>query len=135
MSDIFLVVLSHATKISRTTPLLSAKFGSLCEVLGISSSWKYYTPSEYGKVAEIVPIVGTVGSALVTYYSGILRTPNLLLRCLVTSSSSCMMDTSLLHDGISAKSSHSSHDVVYDLNCLIIAQFMILGMVGRPMSS
>ena len=101
----------------------------------ISSSWKESTPSEYGKVAEIVPIVSTVGSALVTYDSGILRTPNLLLRCSVTISSSCMMDTSLLHAGMSAGSYHSSHDVVYDLNCLILSQFMILGMIGRPMSS
>ena len=101
----------------------------------ISSSWKEYTPSEYGKAAEIVPIVGTVGSTLVTYDSGILRTPNLLLMCSVTSSSSYMMDTSLLHAGRSSGSSHSSHDVVYDLNCMILSQFMILGMIGRPMSS
>ena len=101
----------------------------------ISSSWKDSTPSEYGKVAEIVPIVGTVGSTLVTYYNGILRTPNLLLRCSVTSSSSRMMDTSLMHAGRSAGSYHSSHDVVYDLNCLILDQFMMLGTIGRPMSS
>ena len=101
----------------------------------ISSSWKDYTPSEYGKVAEIVPIVGTVGSTLVTYDNGILQTPNLLLRCSVTSSSSCMMDTYLLHAGRSAGSSHSSHDVVYDLNCLILDQFLMLGTIGRPMSS
>ena len=101
----------------------------------ISSSWKDSTSSEYGKVAEIVPIVGTFGSTLVTYDNGILRTPNLLLRCSVTSSSSCMMDTSLLHADRSAGSSHSSHDVVYDLNCLILDQFMMLGTIGRPMSS
>ena len=103
--------------------------------LVINSSWKEYTPSEYGKVAEIVPIVGTVGSTLVTYDSGILQTPNLLLRCSVTSSSICMMDTSLLHAGRSAGSYQSSHDVVYDLNCLILVQFMILGTIGRLMSS
>ena len=74
----------------------------------ISSSWKHSTPSEYGKVAEIVPIVGTVGSTLVTYDNGILRTPDFLLRCSVTSSSSCMVDTSLLHAGRSAGSSHST---------------------------
>ena len=101
----------------------------------ISYSWKESTPSEYGKNAEIVQIVGTFGSTLVTYDSGILRTPNLLPRCSVTSSSSCMMDTSLMHSGRSAGSSHSSHDVVYDLNCLILVQFMILGVIGRPMSS
>ena len=101
----------------------------------ISSSWKYSTPSEYGKVAEIVPIVGTVGSTLVTYDNGILRTPNLLLRCSVTSSRICMMDTSLLHAGRSAGSSHYAHDVVYDMNCLILDQFMMLGTIGRPMSS
>ena len=101
----------------------------------ISSLWKDSTPSEYGKVAEIVPIVGTVGSTLVTHDDGILRTPNLLLRCSVTSSSSCMMDTSLLHAGRSDGSSHSSHDVVYDLNCLILDQFMMLGTIGRPISS
>ena len=101
----------------------------------MSSSWKDSTPSEYGKVADIVPIVGTVGSTLVTYDNGILRTPNLLLRCYVTSSSSCMMDTSLLHSGISAGSSHSSHDVVYDLNCLILVQFMIFGTIGCSMTS
>ena len=28
-----------------------------------------------------------------------------------------------------------SKDVVYDLNCLILVQFMILGTIGRPMSS
>ena len=82
----------------------------------ISSSWKEYTPSEYGKAAEIVPIVGTVGSTLVTYDSGILRTPNLPLRCSVTSSSSFMMDTSLLYAGKLAGSYQSLHDVVYDLN-------------------
>ena len=101
----------------------------------ISSSWKEYTPSEYGKVADIEPIIGTVGSALVTYESGILRTPNLLLRCSVTSSSSCIMDTSLMHTVRSAGSSHYSHYVVYDLNCLILAQFTIIGMIGLPMSS
>ena len=101
----------------------------------ISSSWKESTTSEYGKVAEIVPIVGKVGSTLVTYDSGILRTPNLLLRCSVTSSSSCIMDTSLLHAGRSAGSSHYLHDVVYDLKCLILSQLIILGMIGRPMSS
>ena len=101
----------------------------------ISSSWKKSTPSDYGKVAEIVPIVGTVGSTLVTYDNGILRNPNLLLRCSVTISSSCMMDTSLLHAGRSAGSSHLSNDVVYELNYLIIDQFMMLGTIGRPMSS
>ena len=101
----------------------------------ISSLLKDSTPSEYGKVAEIVPIVGTVGSTLVTYDNGILRTPNFLLRCSVTSSSSCMMDTSLLHAGRLAGYSHSSHDVVYDMNCLILDQFMMLGTIGRPMSS
>ena len=101
----------------------------------ISSSWKEYTPSEYGKVKEIVPIVGTMGLAIVTYDSGILWTPNLLLRCSVTSSSSCIMYTSLLHAGRSAGSSHSLHDVVYYLNCMIIAQFMMLGVIGCPMSS
>ena len=101
----------------------------------ISYSWKESTSSEYGKVAEIVPIVGTMGSALVTYDSGIVRTPNLLLRCSVTSSSSCIMDTSLMHAGRSAGSSHSSHNVVYDLNCLILDQLMMLGIIGRPMSS
>ena len=89
----------------------------------ISSSWKDSMPSEYGKVAEIIPIVGTVGSTLVTYDNGILRTPNLLLKCSVTSSSSCMMDTSLLHARISAGSYHSSHYVVYDLNWSRIRQF------------
>ena len=101
----------------------------------ISYSCKESTPSEYGKVAEIVPIVGTVESTLVTYDSGIFRTPNFLLRCSVTSSSSCIMDTSLLHAGISAGSSHFSHDVVYGLNCRILTQFTILGMIGRPMTS
>ena len=101
----------------------------------ISSSFKDSMPSEYGKVAEIVPIVGTVVSTLVAYDNGILRNPNFLLRCSVTSSSSCSMDTSLLHAGRSAWSSHSSHDVVYDLNCLILDQFMMLGTIGRPMSS
>ena len=101
----------------------------------IISSWKESTPSDYGKVAEIVPILGTVVSALVTYDSGIVQTPNLFLGCFVASSSSSIMDTSLLHAVISAGSSHSSHYVVYDLNCLILAQFMILGMIGRPMSS
>ena len=57
------------------------------------------------------------------------------LSCSVTISSSCIMDTYLLHAGRSAGSSHSLHDVVYDLNCLILAQFMILGIIGRPMSS
>ena len=101
----------------------------------ISYSWKETMPSEYGKVAEIVPIVSTVGSTLVTYDNRILRTHNLLLRCSVTSSSSCTMDTSLLHAGRSSGYSHSSHDVVYDLNCLILDQFMMLGTIGRPMSS
>ena len=101
----------------------------------ISYSWKDSTPSDYGKVAEIVPIVGTVVSTLVTYDNGIFRTHNLLLRCSVTSSSRCMMDTSLLHAGRSAGSSHSLHDVVYDLNCMILDQFMMLGTIGRPMSS
>ena len=101
----------------------------------ISSSWKDSTPSEYEKVAEIVPIVGTVGSTIVIYYNGILQTPNLLLRCYVTSSSSCMMDRSLLHAGRLAGSSHSSHDVVYDQNCLILDQFMMIGTIGRLMSS
>ena len=101
----------------------------------ISSSWKESNPSEYGKVADILPIVGTVVSNLVKYDNGILRTPNLLLRYSVTSSSSCMMDTSLMHAGRSAGSSHSSHDVVYDLNCLILNQFMMLGTIGRPMYS
>ena len=101
----------------------------------ISSSWKDSTPSEYRKVADIVPIVGTVGSTLVTYDSGILRTPNLLIRCFVTIFSICMMDTSLLHAGRSAGSSHSLHDLVYDLNCLILVQFMMLGTIRRPISS
>ena len=101
----------------------------------ISSSWKESRPSEYGKVAYIVPIVGTVGSTLVKYNTGILRTPNLLLRFSVTSSSSYMMDKSLMHAGRSAGSYHSLHDVVYDLNCLILVQIMILGTIGRPMSS
>ena len=100
-----------------------------------SSLWKESTPSDYGKFTEIVPIVGTMGSALVTYNIGILQTPNFLLRCSVTISSSCILDTSLMRAGRSAGSSHSSHDVVYDLNCLILAQFMMLGIIGRPMSS
>ena len=101
----------------------------------ISSSWNDSTPSEYEKVADIVPIVGTIGSTLGTYDNGILRTPNLLLRCSVTSSSSFMMDTSLLHAGRSAGSYHSSHDVVYNLNCLILDQLMMLGTIGLSMSS
>ena len=65
----------------------------------INYSWKEYTPSDYKKVEEIVQLLGTMGSILVTYDSGILQAPNLLLRCSVTSSSSCITDTSLLHAG------------------------------------
>ena len=107
-SDMCLVVLRHKSNTSRTILLLSEKLGWLWEALVISYSWKDSTPSDYGTVAEIVPIVGTVGSNLVTYDNGILRTPNLLLRCSLTSSSICMMDTSLLYAGRSAGSSHSS---------------------------
>ena len=101
----------------------------------IRSSWKESTPPDYGKVSEIVPKVGTLGSALVTYDSGILRTTNLLLRCSVTISSSYIIDTSLLYAGRSAGSSQSLHDVVYELNCQILSQFMMLGIIGRTMSS
>ena len=48
----------------------------------ISSSWKDSTPSEYGKVAEILPIVGTVGSTLVTYDNGMVL--DVLVSCLNT---------------------------------------------------
>ena len=134
-SDICLVVLRHATKTSRTISLSSATFGCLWESLAINSLCKEYTHSEYGKVAEILPIVGTMGSALVTYDIVILQTPNLLLRCYVTSSSSCKMYTSLLHDGRSAGSSHSLHAALEYINCWILSQLMIFGIIGRHMSS
>ena len=70
-SDMCLVVLRHETNTSRNIPLSSAKLGWLWEALVISSSWKDSTPLDYGMVAEIVPIVGTVGSTLVTYDNGI----------------------------------------------------------------
>ena len=125
----------HATKTSRTIPLSSAKFGCFGEALAINFLWKEYTPSEYRKVAEILPIVGTMVSALVTYDSRILRNPNLLLRCSVTISSRCRMDTSLLHAGRSDRYYHCSHAIMNNLNCRILAQFMMLGIIGRPMSS
>ena len=119
-SDICLAVLRHATKTSITITLSSANFGCLWEALAINSLWMEYTPSEYRKVGEIVPIVGTMGSDLVTYDSGILRTPNLILGCSVTSYSSYRIDVSLMHAVRSSRSSYFSHAVVYNLNCWIL---------------
>ena len=48
----------------------------------ISSSWNDSTPSEYEKVAEIVPIVGTIGSTLGTYDNGMVL--DVLVSCLKT---------------------------------------------------